>query len=153
MRLCGFTGLSWPSVIANMMRNTILWAGSFSDKDNLWKWLYHNSNQHSLRQFFSLVHYIPVCINFLTLRVRTDLEKSWKTAFFWKNHGILTFLPLPWKSYGFLKIIMESRKKALAELLLGCGIVVFPKLVQNFDPQSAEIWPLLKVLESTLLEY
>ena len=47
------------------------------------------------------------------------LEKSWN----------LDFLPLSWKSHGFF-----INHHTLEELLLGCGIVVFPKLAQNFDP-------------------
>ena len=78
----------------------------------------------------------------VSFRVRTDLEK----AFFWKNHGILIFLPLSWKSHGFFRNHHGNLKNTMTELFLVCGIVVFPKLAQNFDTQSAEIWPLLKLL-------
>ena len=50
----------------------------------------------------------------LFVRVRTDLEKSWKMTFAWKNHGILIFQLLSWKNHGifkksikFLNTIME----------------------------------------------
>ena len=84
-----------------------------------------------------------------SIRVCTDLEKSWKTAFFWKNHRNFIFLLLSWKSRGFF-LNHAKLKNTLVELLLGCVIVVFPKLAQNFDPQSAEIWPHLQILEATL---
>ena len=53
---------------------------------------------------------------------RIFLEKSWD----------LGFSTLSWKSHGIFK--NHHGKLKNTQLLLGCGILVFPKLAQNLGP-------------------
>ena len=47
-----------------------------------------------IQGFGALDTIIPCLFAIEFFKVRTDVEKSWKTVFFWKNGGILIFLPL-----------------------------------------------------------
>ena len=63
-----------------------------------------------------------------------------ESLFFFLYHGKVLDFFKSWKA--------EKYSGRVAFRVLDCGI---PEISPYFHPQSAEIWPLLKILEATLL--